>query len=161
MNERPISIWARSPNYKHGRPGNITCVVIHATATSGVESPLEWLRNPESKVSAHYLISLDGTIYHLVHESDTAWHAGESEWNGEPYVNDFSVGIELVNANDGQMPYPKDQIAACVNLTRAICSDWAISPQNVIGHADIAPGRKTDPMAFPWYEFRARLAEIA
>lgn len=132
-------------------------MIIHATATSGVQSPKEYLCLPSSKVSAHYLIGLDGAIFHLVHESDIAWHAGESEWRGQPQVNLFSVGIELVNANDGVMEYPEAQLAACAALVKDICADYQISPEDVIGHLDIAPGRKTDPAAFPWEDFRSRL----
>lgn len=157
LSSRPQSTWARSPNYKPGRPGPVSCVILHATATSGLDSPLEWLTSPESKVSAHYLIGQTGAIYHLVHESDTAWHAGESSWRGQSGVNDFSVGIELVNSNDGHMEYPEDQLAACAYLVKALCLDYKIKPQDVVGHLDIAPGRKTDPMAFPWDDFRLRL----
>lgn len=154
---RPPTIWNPSPNFTFINGRKITCVVLHATATSGLDSPLDWLCNPQSKVSAHYLIDLDGTIYHLVHESNIAWHAGESLWQGRPDVNIFSVGIELVNANDGIMPYPKDQLAYCAALVKNICSDNNIKPGDVVGHCDIAPGRKTDPANFPWTSFRALL----
>lgn len=156
--KRPDSEWCPSPNFLSVPPGRkVTCVVIHATATSGLDSPKEWLCNPNSKVSAHYLIGRTGVILHLVHESNVAWHAGDSEWRGQSGVNRFSVGIELVNSNDGQMEYPNDQLAAAAELVRAICADHGIKPQDVVGHADIAPGRKTDPAAFPWDDFRMRL----
>jgi N-acetylmuramoyl-L-alanine amidase len=157
MTIRPTSTWFPSPNYRTGRSKPITCVVIHATATAAIESPRDWLSNPASKVSAHYLIGTDGAIYHMVHESDTAWHAGESEWRGEKNVNDFGIGIELVNSNDGKMAYPEAQLISCAALVKDICSDYKIEFENVIGHLDIAPGRKTDPAGFPWDDFRARL----
>lgn len=159
MSARPDSTWTPSPNFHiPAATRKVTCVVIHATATSGIESPKSWLCNPDSKVSAHYLIGLDGEILHLVHESDIAWHAGESEWRGEKFVNNFSVGIELVNANDGVMSYPEAQLESCAALVKAICADNKIAPEDVIGHLDIAPGRKTDPAEFPWNEFRMTLA---
>ena len=159
MAPRPASIWRPSPNFNTADVREISLVVIHATETPGVQSPLGWLTNPASKVSAHYLIDVDGTIYHLVHESDVAWHAGESDWKGKKWCNHFSVGIELVNANDGIMPYPDAQIQACANLVRPITYDYKIFPTEIVGHADIAPGRKTDPgPAFPWSNFRERLA---
>lgn len=111
--------------------------------------------NPESKVSAHYLIDKLGGIYHLVHEQNLAWHAGESQWEGKPNVNAFSVGIELENANDGKDPYPTAQLEACVGLVSAICQDHGINAGGVTSHADIAlpAGRKTDPLSFPWSDF--------
>lgn len=158
MSARPQSIWTPSPNFRNpGTTRPITCVVIHATATSGVDSPKEWLCDPKSDVSAHYLVGLDGTLYHLVHESNIAYHAGESVWKGAPQVNHFSVGIELVNANDGVMEYPEAQLAACAELVASICSDYGVKLEDVVGHLDVAPGRKTDPAAFPWDDFRGRL----
>lgn len=156
--QRPMIIPHRSPNQRSAPGRRPTCVVIHATATPGLASPLEWLCNPASEVSAHYLIDAMGMVYQLVHEQDIAWHAGVSFWQGKANVNAFSIGIELVNANDGIMPYPEAQVAACAQLVRAICSDYDIKSQDVIGHADIAPGRKNDPLGFNWADFRARLA---
>lgn len=158
MNERPKSIEKWSPNFTPKDPGRpITCVIIHATATKSKESALEWLCTPDSKVSAHYLIDELGGIWHLVHESNEAWHAGESEWQGKSYVNGFSIGIELVNLNDGQTEYPPDQLTACADLVSEICKDYDIKTENVIGHKDIAPGRKTDPAGFPFDDFRTML----
>lgn len=157
MTPRPDSAWIPSPNFHAGRAHPISCVVMHATATSGLDSPKAWLCNPDSKVSAHYLIDLDGTILHLVHESDVAWHAGESEWKGQPNVNAYSVGLELVNSNDEKMEYPEAQLAAAAALVVAICKDYGVKLEDVVGHLDIAPGRKTDPAAFPWDDFRGRL----
>ncbi len=158
MSARPVSEWCPSPNFLSAKSRKITCVIIHATATSGIESPKAWLCNPDSKVSAHYLVDRDGKIYHLVRESNIAWHAGESEWRGVHGVNHISVGIELVNSNDGRMPYTEEQLAACASLVRPICKDYEIGIEDVVGHLDIAPGRKTDPAAFPWDEFRTLLA---
>lgn len=147
-----------SPNHrKIDLNRKVTCVIIHATATSGIESPLAWLCDPKSKVSAHYLIGLNGRVIQLVAENDIAWHAGDSEWGGQKSVNAFSIGIELVNANDGKMQYPSPQVTACVDLVAAICQERGITSENVIGHADIAPGRKTDPAGFQWFAFRAQL----
>lgn len=158
MTTRPKSVWRPSPNYTPQDPGRIiSCVIIHSTATKDKESPLNWLCNPESKVSAHYLIDQLGGIWHLVHEQNIAWHAGESAFNGMSNVNRFSVGIELVNINDGHSAYPDSQLAACSDLVSVICKDYGLKPEAVVGHADIAPGRKTDPAGFPWLEFREML----
>lgn len=156
--ERPPSTERLSPNFTPRDPGRaILCVIIHATATLQKESPLDYLCNPDSKVSAHYLIDPLGMIYHLVHEQNVAWHAGISEWDGQAEVNHFSIGIELVNPNDGKAEYPKDQLISCADLVADICKDNKLPARCVIGHADIAPGRKTDPAGFPWDDFRAML----
>lgn len=165
---RPDSSWCPSPNFTAGaKQRGVTCVVVHATATSRLDSAKEWLTDPKSEVSAHYLIDRDGTIYHLVHESNVAWHAGESSWKGmetvankktgTKSVNACSVGVELVNANDGVMDYPKAQVGACAALVAEICRDYDVAPEDVIGHLDIAPGRKTDPAHFPWLDLRGRI----
>jgi len=158
MTARPESEWVPSPNF-NARPGPVTAIVIHATETSGIDSPRAHLCDPASKASAHYLIGKTGIILHLVHESERAWHAGVSSWDGKDDVNDFSVGIELVNENDGVAEYSQDQLTAAAALCRAMMTDYGVNTENVIGHADIAPGRKTDPGAmFPWGSFRAMLA---
>lgn len=155
---RPVIEWCPSPNFKAVTPDRkITCIVIHATATSGIDSPRDWLCSPESKVSAHYLIGRTGLILNLVHETNIAWHAGESEWKGKKGVNAFSIGIELVNSNDGIMEYPEDQLMSCADLVSAICQERGIKTEDVVGHLDVAPGRKTDPAGFPWPQFREML----
>lgn len=155
---RPPFKKVSSPNFTRSKDRRISCVVLHATATSGLSSPLEWLTLPKSKASAHYLIDKDGSIINLVGERDIAWHAGESFWDGQAHVNGFSIGIELVNPNDGVYPYPEEQVQACAELVVSICKEYRIESKNVVGHCDIALGRKTDPAGFDWEDFRARLA---
>ena len=158
--DRPKSIENWSPNFTPCDPGReIKCVIIHATATESKESPLAWLCNPESKVSAHYLIDTLGAIYHLVHEQNVAWHAGVSEWDSQANVNQFSIGIELVNPNDGKTEYPAAELESCADLVSDICQDNGITTKNVVGHCDISPVRKTDPAGFPWVVFRAGLIQ--
>lgn len=173
MHPRPDAEWFPSPNFKP-RTKPISCAVIHATATSGIDSPKNHLcdpcaDNPTARVSAHYLIGKTGTIIHLVHESEQAWHAGESVWKGQKFVNGFSVGFELVNLNDGADPYPKDQIDALLALLVPICLDYGIKLEDVVGHKDIVDGATpeekaarlklhSDPgAAFPWADVRAAL----
>jgi len=158
---REGAIQSPSPNFKPFKIGErpIRCVVIHATATNGIDSPRMWLCNPESKVSAHYLIGKDGLTYQLVDDNNVAWHAGESEWAGEKWVNGFSIGIELVNKNDGKDPYPVKQLGVCTRLVAALCKEHNIGLKNVVAHADIAPGRKNDPLGFPWGDFRNALED--
>lgn len=154
---RPAVKWVASPNFRAVKSRKIWAVIIHSTATSGIKSPLEWLTSEASKVSAHYLIDRDGDIFQLVDELHVAWHAGTSSWAGAENVNNFSIGIELVNANDGIMTYPEAQLESLRSLVVAICKERNISSANVVGHYHIAPGRKTDPLGFPFDDFKGRL----
>lgn len=153
-----------SPNHSTRGSNRVQALVIHATAGEW-DSAFGWLRNPASKVSAHYLIGRDGRIAQLVAEDRTAWHAGVSQWRGleiwgspqpgvrVPSLNPVSVGIELVNKNDGRDPYSPAQLDALVRLSRAIVARHGITQANLVRHRDISPGRKTDPAGFPWATF--------
>ena len=140
------SIWQPSPNFGERRP-NI--VVVHHTGSSTVESALKTLLDPARRVSAHYLIGREGELLQLVDERHRAWHAGASSWGGITDVNSTSIGIELVN--NGDEPFPGPQIASLIALLKDVTARHHIPPHNVVGHADVAPARKTDPNAyFPW-----------
>lgn len=168
---RPGVIWCPSPNFRVPlTPRKITMVVIHATATAGLDSPKAWLCNPTAKVSAHYLISKQGTTYCLVEESRIAWHANPSVWKGQENVNAFSIGIELVNANTGSDVYPDLQVKGCAYLVAAICKDYGIKLEDVVGHVDVVSGKTpeekaehlkehSDPKGFPWDAFREMLKQ--
>lgn len=131
-------------------------VVVHYTSAS-LERSLQLLTHGE--VSSHYLIG-DGpaTTYKLVDESQRAWHAGESEWEGRTWLNSSSIGIEIVNPGyrdtpTGRLwfPYSEAQIQALIVLIKDIVKRNHIEPRHVIGHSDIAPLRKLDPgPLFPW-----------
>ena len=119
---------------------------------TGAEA-LERLRDPAAKVSAHYLVEEDGTIYRLVPEERRAWHAGVSFWQGETDLNSVSVGIEIVNPGHefGYRDFPDKQIEQVIALINDIRTRWMIADQNIVGHSDVAPSRKTDPgELFPW-----------
>lgn len=99
------------------------------------------------RVSAHFLIRRDGEILQFVPCAMRAWHAGVSSWRGRERCNDFSVGIELEGADE--IPFEEAQYASLVRLLDALKARYPIS--GVAGHAEIAPGRKTDPgPAFLW-----------
>src|SRR6185295_5052703 len=130
---RPRSTDRLSPNFTPRDKGReITCVILHSTASSDRDGAISWLCNPESKVSAHYVIDHFGGIFRLVDESNVAWHAGHSLFKDRAGVNNFSVGIELVNLNDGKEPYPEAQIVSCADLVTAICLDHSISAACVV-----------------------------
>lgn len=107
------------------------------------------LCDPQAEVSAHWLIDEDGTTLALVDEHLRAWHAGTGSWQGRDDVNSRSIGIEL--QNDGRSPFPERQMAALETLLRGVMTRWSIPPHGVIGHSDMAPGRKVDPgPRFDW-----------
>jgi len=128
-------------------------IILHYTGMKTGESAEAWLCAPESQVSSHYLVHDDGRIVQMVRESDRAWHAGKSFWQGVTDNNSHSVGIEIVNPGHefGYRPFPARQIAAVIELCRGIIDRHAIVPHRVLAHSDIAPGRKVDPgERFPW-----------
>ena len=102
------------------------------------------------RVSAHVLIRRDGELTQYVPFQRRAWHAGVSEYAGRSRCNDFSVGIELEGADE--VPYTDRQYQQLAEVIRALRQAYpAITPERLVGHADIAPGRKTDPgPAFDW-----------
>lgn len=106
------------------------------------------------RVSAHFLVRRNGTLVQFVPCIKRAWHAGASSWRGRSRCNDFSVGIELEGSDD--LPFETPQYHAVAKLTRALAITYPIS--EIVGHSDIAPGRKTDPGPyFDWLRFRASL----
>ncbi len=152
MIERP------SPNFDPRPPETpVDMLVVHYTGMASVGAALDRLCDAGARVSAHYLIDEDGTIHHLVADSMRAWHAGESSWRGERDVNGRSIGIELVNPGHqfGYRPFAEAQMAALEDLAARILARHPIPPRNVVGHSDVAPGRRRDPgELFDW----ARLA---
>ncbi|WP_374683201.1 1,6-anhydro-N-acetylmuramyl-L-alanine amidase AmpD [Accumulibacter sp.] len=105
------------------------------------------------RVSAHFLLRRDGELIQFVSCAQRAWHAGLSSWNGRQRCNDFSLGIELEGCDD--LPFAPVQYRRLRVLIRALCAAYPI--EAVVGHSDIAPGRKTDPG--PRFDWR-RLASI-
>ena len=145
-----------SPNFNE-RPSGVVIdtVVLHATVLNSIEEVGRHFANPDTKVSAHYTIDRDGTIVSHVPEEQRAWHAGQSRMkDGRTNVNDFSVGIELVNLNDGVDPFPEPQIQAMRDLLTEIIARHPI--RYIVTHYECAdpPGRKSDPNGFQpsWIE---------
>ena len=148
-----------SPN--HGaragaqRPDSL---VLHYTGMRDGPSAVDWLCDPASEVSCHYVVTEAGELLQLVAEDRRAWHAGRSFWQGETDLNSASIGIEIVNGGHdfGLPPFPQVQIAAVIALCRDVIARYAIRPERILAHSDIAPQRKRDPgERFPWQ----RLAE--
>ena len=133
-------------------------LILHYTVAD-FEDSLDILTGTKRGVSVHYLVREDPVqVYRLVDESRLARHAGESYWNGMSTLNASSIGIEIVNPGyvdtpDGRVyaPYPQAQIDSVIRLAKDIVARHGIAPGHVLGHADIAPGRKQDPgPQFPW-----------
>jgi len=106
------------------------------------------------KVSAHFLVCRDGALWQFVPCAERAWHAGESSWKGRARCNDFSIGIELEGT--GEAPFTAAQYRQLARLTRVLKARYPI--RDIVGHSDIAPGRKSDPgPRFDWTRYRALL----
>jgi len=122
---------------------------------------LDWDAHPyyqgirRLKVSAHFFIRRDGSLIQFVPCALRAWHAGASNWRGRERCNDFSIGIELEGTDD--LPFTDAQYATLIPLLATLKTSYPI--QAVVGHSDIAPGRKTDPGPhFAWQRLDARTA---
>jgi len=140
------------PSPNHGARRGWTradMILLHYTGMGTAKAAARWLANPKSKVSTHYLIEEDGTIIQMVSEWRRAWHAGTSVWAGEHDINSVSIGIEIHNhgheAPGGLPPYPRAQMEAVAALCRDIAARWSVPAERVLGHSDVAPGRKRDP----------------
>jgi len=108
-------------------------------------------------VSAHVLIRRDGEIIQLVSFNKRAWHAGQSNFNGQERCNDFSIGIEL-EGSDTQI-FTEDQYHSLITITQILLNNYSeLTPDRITGHSDISPGRKTDPGDFfDWKRYKNQL----
>ncbi len=150
MTPGPDVVWHPSPNFGPRRDGlTPSLIVLHYTEMAQCPDALDRLCDPETEVSAHYLISEQGDVWQLVKEDQRAWHAGAGAWAGAADVNSRSIGIEL--SNTGKMPFSEPQMQALEALMRGIMARWNIAPEGVIGHSDMTPTRKVDPgTRFDW-----------
>jgi N-acetylmuramoyl-L-alanine amidase len=148
-----------SQNFSGRGSATIDCVVIHDSGCREAEPTLSWFASPGSRMSAHYVIDRDGTIYRCVDDQDGAWHAGDSVMDGCADVNACSIGIKLVGF--ASTAYRPAQIDALVELCLSLCVRYKIALERIVGHEAIAlpAGRKRDPGPhFPWQEVRGRVA---
>lgn len=146
-----------SPNFNDRSPTvSLRYIVIHYTGMKSGREALSRLCDQSAKVSSHYFIEEDGTIYRLVSEEKRAWHAGKSYWKGETDLNSASLGIELVNPGHqfGYRPFSVYQINSLKELCGDIIRRHGFSSKlSLLAHSDIAPGRKEDPgELFPWQD---------
>ena len=160
--EYPQATWQSSPNFNQRPIQPPDMIVLHATVI-GLDATLSGFARTSSGVSAHYVVGKDGSVCQMVKEADRAWHAGESFWKGRQDINDYSIGIEMVNRNDGLDPWPDAQVNAVLKLCQYLVKKYGIVRDNVVTHEWIAgyPGRgKTDPLGFPMDSFLDRLFDI-
>jgi N-acetylmuramoyl-L-alanine amidase len=142
-----------SPNHDDRAGAPIDMLVLHYTGMADAQAALDRLCDPAAKVSAHYTVGEDGTVYAQVPEARRAWHAGISWWAGETNINARSIGIEIVNPGHefGYRPFPEAQVQALIPLCHGILMRHPIPSWRVLGHSDVAPARKEDPgELFPW-----------
>ncbi len=161
--QKPSIRWTGSPHFNNRRrPDDITAIVIHSTANDSLEGVINWFNNPNAKVSAHFTIGKDGQIAQHVQDMHRAWHAGRSVWKGRNSCNDYTLGIELVNLNNGADPYPDAQHQANVALCAYLAHKYNISVDDIMGHLDIAlpPGRKSDPRGYDLDRLRNDVAAV-
>jgi len=145
-----------SPNFDdRGKGMRVDMLVVHYTGMENCQAAVDRLCDTDAKVSAHYLIDEDGTLYQLVDEQHRAWHAGVASWRRCTDINARSVGIELVNPGHefGYCEFPETQLTVFKKLAHDIIRRHDISARNVVGHSDVAPTRKSDPGEFfPWQD---------
>jgi len=160
MPPKPPVTWIASPNYDDRPPGTeIDTIVIHDTETPGIRlarTIATHFASPRSGVSAHFIIGKAGEIVQCVPEDKRAFHAGPSLFRGRDRVNDFSIGIELVNAQTGYDPFTDQEYAWLARLVRYLVARFEIPTNRIVGHHDITnrPHVKRDPAAnFDWDRF--------
>lgn len=164
-----------SPNYDQRPEGELpSLLVIHNISLppgqfgSGCVqeffcNTLDWTAHPffeeirGVEVSAHFLIQRGGEIFQFVNTNERAWHAGVSSFEGRSRCNDFSIGVELEGTD--HTPYTEEQYSQLSLLTHCLIQAYPhICSHRIVGHSDIAPGRKTDPgPAFEWERYRNSL----
>ena len=152
-----------SPNFGE-RPASavINTIVLHATVEPTTEGTIGIFLNRARQVSAHFVVGRDGRVVQMVPLEKRAWHAGVSTWDGMKDINNVSVGIEMVNLNDGKDPYPDAQYQAVAGIIRFVRSRYAVPDNHIVSHEQIAipQGRKNDPLGFDFDRIKA-LARVS
>lgn len=151
------TVRSMSPHYNSRDGIYPQMVVLHADASKSAMSTVNWLKDPKSRVSYHYVIARTGLLYIVVEEDQRAWHAGRSTWPGVPIVrksvNHAAIGVALSNRGDGE-PYGDIQYEAAGYVVADICRRHHIPAHMIRGHYEVSPKRKSDPYKyFDWPEF--------
>ena len=149
-----------SPNFdtKKRSKNSIKFIIIHYTGMKKEINAIKRLTDNKSLVSCHYFIKNNGEILKMVPDCYVAWHAGKSKWKSFSSLNKNSIGIEINNPGHqhGYRSFGYYQIKSLIKILRNLKKEYGIKKENILGHSDIAPGRKKDPgEKFPW-EFLAK-----
>lgn len=138
--------WIGTVNFNLRKPN---FVIIHHTAQDSVQQTIRTFTLARTQVSAHYVIDDNGEVIQMLNDYLRAWHAGTGSWGKNTDINSSSIGIEL--DNNGKEPFSEAQITSLMALLSRLKKEYNIPIQNILGHSDIAPGRKQDPsIYFPW-----------
>ncbi|MBO2589296.1 1,6-anhydro-N-acetylmuramyl-L-alanine amidase AmpD [Shewanella algae] len=159
-----------SPHFNHRPNGEVSLLVIHNISlpagrfglpyieqlflgTLDIEADASFAGLKGLEVSAHFLIRRDGELRQFVSVDQRAWHAGVSNFEGRSGCNDFAVGIELEGTDDSG--FTEEQYHKLITLTQSLQQAYPdITKERIVGHSDIAPGRKTDPgPGFDWQRY--------
>lgn len=159
-----------SPHFNHRPDGEVSLLVIHNISlpagrfglpyieqlflgTLDTEADASFAGLKGLEVSAHFLIRCDGELRQFVSVDQRAWHAGVSNFEGRSGCNDFAVGIELEGTDDSG--FTEEQYHKLITLTQSLQQAYPdITKERIVGHSDIAPGRKTDPgPGFDWQRY--------
>ena len=153
-----------SPNFNLSKrlKKKIQFIIIHYTGMKNENSAIKRLTDFKSKVSSHYFIKKNGDIIQFVPDLYEAWHAGKSSWRKLNSLNRYSIGIEIQNSGHDNRyeSFSNKQINSTKSLLKNLIKKYKIDFRNVLGHSDVAPGRKKDPgEKFPWEHLsKSRLA---
>ena len=170
-----IAKWVPSPNYDERPKGAIVdLLVIHNISLPAGNFDGDYVEQlftncldcdvhpdfrdlKDLKVSSHFFIKRNGELIQFVNCNLRAWHAGISKYNGRNNCNDFSLGIELEGTDD--KPYTDTQYLRLSQLTKILMLLYpSLTTENIVGHSDIAPSRKSDPGGmFDWCRYKAGL----
>jgi len=138
--------WVGTINFNLRKPN---LVVLHHTAQNSCEQTLKTFTLERTQVSAHYVICREGQVHHMLNDYLRAWHGGVGRWGSVSDINSSSIGIEI--DNNGSEPFTEPQLGSLMLLLDTLKRKYNIPAANFIGHADIAPTRKSDPsVLFPW-----------
>ena len=170
------AIECKSPNFNQRPQNDISLLVIHNISLppgefgggfiqSFFQNQLDKNLHPyfetisDMQVSSHLLIDRQGVMTQFVSLDHRAWHAGQSSFHGVENCNDYSIGIELEGTDD--LAYSEDQYQSLAKVTRQLLANYPkLTVDRIVGHDQIAPGRKTDPgSAFDWVYFRSLIKE--
>lgn len=150
--------WIKSPNYSHRTNDKISAIVIHDTGTYSNSIP--WITDIKSQISYHYLIQNSGKIIQFVHDNFKAWHAGKSILHGIDDVNEFSIGVSLQGIGSS-VAFTNPQMSSLCLLVANLIEKYKIPYNNIVGHDQVAYGRKNDPgKYFDWFDFFKMIEDL-